>query len=409
MSTARRERREQGKHDKKASKGVVHHGTVSTVHSNKGRNTILTFLTGAAIGAGVLYAASFQKSQSQPAVPQAAVLIAKTPEIKLTIGNLMSMSEAELASVDIALVNLLCAESLPGRNGVSIEECLRSIDQMAEAAKQKTVQNFHRFVEKPSEYENSEIYYRVGMMVNTLGKDLGVQYNPEKIVVPTEENRSDLTFFDKADDVFISGMMTAPRLGTCSSMPVLCVAVGRRLGYPLKLVSAKGHLFFRWDDGREKMNFECTNRLSVHNDDYYKKWPYPIFDEEVSRGWYLRSLSPKDELSVFLNMRGHTLVNHGRVTEALLANTQAALLYPSHPNVAGSLAITAAEQATRLGLLPAARTGDSDIVDPFAVSRELERMNRRQIDGTQPPNFILNSMQPQMPFFPTHPAQTFNR
>ena len=40
------------------------------------------------------------------------------------------------------------------------------------------------------------------------------------------------------------GERVAPRAlarGTCSSLPVLQVAVGRRLGYPLKLVTTKGH------------------------------------------------------------------------------------------------------------------------------------------------------------------------
>ncbi len=33
--------------------------------------------------------------------------------------------------------------------------------------------------------------------------------------------------------------------GTCVSMPVLYTAVARRLGYPVKLVLAKGHAFCR--------------------------------------------------------------------------------------------------------------------------------------------------------------------
>ena len=47
--------------------------------------------------------------------------------------------------------------------------------------------------------------------------------------------------------LFIHGIIDGPG-GTCASMPVLYVAVGRRLGYPLKLVEARGHLLLRWDD-----------------------------------------------------------------------------------------------------------------------------------------------------------------
>jgi hypothetical protein len=54
--------------------------------------------------------------------------------------------------------------------------------------------------------------------------------------------------------LFLHGL-TQGRGGTCLSMPVAYVAVGRRLGYPLKLVTAKGHLFARWEslDGKERL------------------------------------------------------------------------------------------------------------------------------------------------------------
>jgi hypothetical protein len=41
---------------------------------------------------------------------------------------------------------------------------------------------------------------------------------------------------------------------------VLYVAIGRRLGYPLKLVECKGHLFVRWEDAKERFNIEGTSR-----------------------------------------------------------------------------------------------------------------------------------------------------
>ena len=64
-------------------------------------------------------------------------------------------------------------------------------------------------------------------------------------------------------------------------MPVLYVAVGRRRGYPLKLVEAPTHLFFRWEDPDgerfnvpEVFNVEGTGHgISFHPDDYYRIWP----------------------------------------------------------------------------------------------------------------------------------------
>jgi len=54
--------------------------------------------------------------------------------------------------------------------------------------------------------------------------------------------------FKNSRDLFLHGMVGSDNGGTCVSMPVLYVAVGRRLGYPMRLVLAKAHVFARWDD-----------------------------------------------------------------------------------------------------------------------------------------------------------------
>lgn len=61
-------------------------------------------------------------------------------------------------------------------------------------------------------------------------------------------------FFADSSKVFLHGLLGSKRQGTCSSMPVLYSAVGRRLGYPLKLVTIKGHLFVRWEGAGERLN-----------------------------------------------------------------------------------------------------------------------------------------------------------
>lgn len=77
---------------------------------------------------------------------------------------------------------------------------------------------------------------------------------------------------------------------------------GRRLGCPLRLVQAKGHLFCRWDDpAGERFNIDGAGEgMGVYPDEHYQSWPNAISDEEVARGEFLRSLSPSKELAVFL-------------------------------------------------------------------------------------------------------------
>ena len=126
-------------------------------------------------------------------------------------------------------------------------------------------------------------------------------------------------------------MMAGPqRMGTCSSMPVLYVALGRRLGYPLKLVTTKAHLFVRWEGAGERFNLEATGRgMNRYDDAHFKQWPFPVTDEEIKAEGYLKSLTPAEELAVFLSIRGQCLMEAGRLADAAEAYAEAVRLAPA--------------------------------------------------------------------------------
>jgi hypothetical protein len=118
--------------------------------------------------------------------------------------------------------------------------------------------------------------------------------------------------------------------GTCSSLPVLQVAVGRRLGYPLKLVTTKGHLFLRWEDPHERFNIEAAGQgVNRFMDDYYRHWPLEITPVEEAAEGYLKSLTPSEELAVFLSIRGMCLREAARLPEAAEAFAAATRLAPA--------------------------------------------------------------------------------
>ncbi|MFH1022224.1 MAG: hypothetical protein V1809_02420 [Planctomycetota bacterium] len=138
--------------------------------------------------------------------------------------------------------------------------------------------------------------------------------------------------FAKSKDMFIHGLVDDPNGGTCASMPVLYVAVGRRLGYPLKLVQTKAHLFVRWDDGREKFNIEgAGNGFSSYPDDHYKVWPMKSTETEVKTNRYLISMSPIEEFASSIATRGHCLLYNNRFKEAFAAYAEAHRLVPDDP------------------------------------------------------------------------------
>jgi len=250
----------------------------------------------------------------------------KQPE---TLNGLLALQPAELEHSDIARMNLLCAEALPGAENLNVEECLATLDRWAQHIKAETDRNHHHFEEDPATYSNSEAFYKMLMMAVVLYEDYGVRYNPKLITSP-EATTADDHFFADSRNILIHGLVGPQHLGTCSSMPILYIALGRRLDYPLKLVKAKGHLFMRWDSPTEKFDMDATGKgLDKMDDEFYKKWPFPLSEADIRSEDYLKSLSAKEELSVFLAIRGECQTDNGQLGDALASFSFAYKLVPT--------------------------------------------------------------------------------
>ena len=249
--------------------------------------------------------------------------------VPATLHELLVMPAEDLERTDIALVNLLCAGGLQGAGGLNMYECLRALDQWAERIKTETQRHHYRFRKNPAEFDHLEGYFRMLMMAVVLHEDFGVRYNPSLILRP-EQLRSGDHFFTDSSDIFLHGLLGPKRMGTCSCMPVLHVALGRRLGYPLKLVTTKAHLFVRWEGAGERFNLEATGQgMNRYDDAHFKEWPFPVTDEEIEAEGYLKSLTPAEELAVFLSIRGQCLTEAGRFAQAAEAYAQAVRLVPT--------------------------------------------------------------------------------
>src|SRR5262249_25642411 len=123
----------------------------------------------------------------------------------------------------------------------------------------------------------------------------------------------------RLEDVFIHGAILGPG-GTCATLPVVYAAVGRRLGYPLRLVSAWGpkwgHLLCGWDDPHgERFNTDANETgVNFHSDDYYRQHGLDPADE--AEGLFLKSKTPRQELAGFMAERGCCWQECGRLRDA---------------------------------------------------------------------------------------------
>lgn len=216
-----------------------------------------------------------------------------------TFRDLISISEPDLNKLDIAFINLLCAEGLPDTEDLDIPQALAVLDNWADVVRQSERKHLPQFQRNPAHYDNSLAKFKTVNIALTLKDDLGCDYNKSLITSGAMSDISSTRFFRNPSDIFLHGF-TINQKGSCASFPVLMVAVGRRCGYPLFLVPAKGHLFFRWDDGTEAFNIEVAiEGVDSKSDDYYRTWPYPFNNIEQKNEKYLKSLTPVEELGVF--------------------------------------------------------------------------------------------------------------
>lgn len=295
--------------------------------------------------------------------------------------DLLAMSPDQLAKVDIAVMNLLCAKDLPGAENLDIPAILRQLDEWAAKVRFETERHLYR-VKDPryaEHYANSEARLRAEFIVQCLQEDFGVHYNLERANTPD---------FRNSQDLFLHGLVGSRNGGTCSSMPLVYTAIGRRLGYPMKLVLAYSHVFCRWDGQGERFNVEAAGNGGVDypTDDYYRTWPKPISEAAIQRGEYLKSLTPAEEISSFLIDRGMCLDYNGRYPEARAAFAEAHRLMPQSEFHLSRLAIAMRQVFGPPGAGDAHRRQEADAwLQQFMVPEPQPGMPQIPQPGVLPP------------------------
>ncbi len=262
-----------------------------------------------------------------------------------TLAEVCESPDDFLGKLDVGALNLLCATGLPSAENLDVGKLLDWLDNAAHEVDLSIRRHRYRLENSPSIYNNSPGYFCCYHLLQTLQEKLGVKYNPARITDSSFQNPLCINpDFRDSRDLFIHGMIDGPG-GTCASMPVLYVAVGRRLGYPLKLVEAPGHYFVRWEDldGQrfglpERFNIEGAGEgIGSYPDDFYRTWPREWKPYDEPGGWYLKSLSPVEELACFLATRGSCLEDNGRLKEALQVFGWATKLLPHDLRYGGTL------------------------------------------------------------------------
>lgn len=246
-----------------------------------------------------------------------------------SLGQLLDLPLNHLARVPIEVANLLCATGLPDTHKLDIAACLATLDEMTQAVLHETRRHAYRFHQNPAEFEGKEGVYRMIVLITVVQEDFNVRYDAEAVARKT---------YEKSGEGFLHSLLDpkkSERNGTCANMPVLYAAIARRLGYPVYLVCAKGHMFCRWHDSQtgERFNIEGSGRgFATFDDKHYMGFPHEIKPIDVHSGLFLKDMTPPEEIANFLTTRGHVLYDRDHVLDATVAYAQAHRLDPTNPH-----------------------------------------------------------------------------
>jgi hypothetical protein len=251
--------------------------------------------------------------------------------------SLLRDSPTNLARRDIAEMNLLCAHGLPGAEEMDIREYLGTLNQWTRAIGRRVGELLPYFRANPDSVgmpaECSEAFFRAIYLATALHRDFGVHYDPR--YKKPDDSLDYRTIYRDCKYLLMNGTLSEKRYGSCNSIPVLLVAIGRRLGYPVKLACNVWHVWARWEspNGGERFNIDasCDGGADAPDDEHYKSFPHEMPSFGVASGYYLNSFTPADELALFLMSRSWVLQANERFREALPCLARCCFLAPKEP------------------------------------------------------------------------------
>jgi len=148
----------------------------------------------------------------------------------------------------------------------------------------------------------------------------------------------DVSFANRKPAYYYLNRVLTTKQGNCFSMPLLYVAVGQRLGWPIYMVDVPDHAFVRYvDPAYKEQNIEATSGGGyVPNERYVKD--FLVSEKGRKSGAYLRTRTRRDMLGQLIGLNGVTSAQRGQLTKAIAAPTCAAQLSPTFVNAWSNLA-----------------------------------------------------------------------
>ena len=247
-----------------------------------------------------------------------------------SVWELLALPDDQLHKVDVVEMNLDVAREIPGMEHLDINQYRQAVDGWTKQFADWLPTAEQGFYRTPEKWKNDVRFFRIGMLAQFLDQRIGVHYLPWSLKAQ-QQGVKDNKYTDSGD-LFINGLIDH-KTGTCASMPVLHVAIGRRMGWPVSLACVGSHFYCRFDDGKVVYNIEATNTGrggfdSETDADYAKHLQIP--DIAKNCGSDLRSLTDREMLAAFIADRARILQDRGRIDLADADYSLARSLFPTY-------------------------------------------------------------------------------
>jgi hypothetical protein len=269
---------------------------------------------------------------------------------------------SNFSSLDLVEVDAACSAGLPSIPNRDIAIDKKRVDDMGRSCARFIDRAMPMFRAGRCDYPESEAKFRIQAMITHLQRDLRVRYNPAC--------KPDEAVFRPADS-FLYGILHG-KGGTCGSLPILYAAVGRRLTYPIKLVTTRSHMFCRWESPTERFNIEASGEgISFFPDEHFRSGRFAMPMPTILMCGYLQSLTPKEEVAGFMVQRAECWMQEKNYGEASAAFAWGAELDPrreQHMFLTGQ-AMTRWHEAIRPRVPP--HFPKLDIIQPERLFREV--------------------------------------
>ena len=150
-------------------------------------------------------------------------------------------------------------------------------------------------------------------------------------------NQWGITFNNDRNDVrfLFPSHVVREKQGSCVGMSLLYLLFAEKLGMPIYGVLAPGHMFVRYDNGKESINIETLRTGECMSAQWYRE-KYSIEDTLL---YSLRNLSVAEVLAVVHYNMGTIQLNDKKFSSAERSLERAVTLFPDFIEAQGNLAL----------------------------------------------------------------------